>query len=559
MNRKPLENTIAFLLCTTIIVFLFTEILLNLTPPISRDAIIHHLAVPKLWLKHGRIYEIPWAEYAYYPMNIDLLYAFCLYLNNDIAPKFIHLAFGLGTGLLIYFYLKLKFDRNWGLLGMVIFITTPIVIWLSTSAYVDLGMTFFTTASVMAFIKWRDTEYVRFKWLLISSFCMGIAIGSKYNALIAWFIVNLMLMFSYVRDTKKQLGALQYGLIFFIITILVASPWYLKNYFQTGNPFYPLFNSFFKLLHHPPVQEVLHGQAIEKTEQLSFFKMREVLYGESFWDTLLIPIRMFFQGKDISYQYFQGVLNPILAIFSPFILLNKRYGKDKFLFVFFTVIFLFMAYFLTEKQVRYILPVLPFLAIIAAMGIKDLLDKMGERALFASLRFKEKIKSAAKVLVIACVATLLIFNIIYLKYRIEIINPLPYVLGKETKETFLQHHLLHYNAVKFINDTLPDDAIVFTMFLGRRGYYLDRAYKNEASFGMAAIRNMITNADDEEKFLEYIRSMGVTHILMRIDLVNKFLKDNFSKDHIKRFLSLETKYWKKIYENDGYAIWDING
>ena len=559
MNRKPLENTIAFLLCTTIIVFLFTEILLNLTPPISRDAIIHHLAVPKLWLKHGRIYEIPWAEYAYYPMNIDLLYAFCLYLNNDIAPKFIHLAFGLGTGLLIYFYLKLKFNRNWGLLGMAIFITTPIVIWLSTSAYVDLGMTFFTTASVMAFIKWRDTEYVRFKWLLISSFCMGIAIGSKYNALIAWFIVNLMLMFSYVRDTKKQLGALQYGLIFFIITILVASPWYLKNYFQTGNPFYPLFNSFFKLLHHPPVQEVLHGQAIEKTEQLSFFKMREVLYGESFWDTLLIPIRMFFQGKDISYQYFQGVLNPILAIFSPFILLNKRYGKDKFLFVFFTVIFLFMAYFLTAKQVRYILPVLPFLAIIAAMGIKDLLDKMGERTLFASLRFKEKIKSAAKVLVIACVATLLIFNIIYLKYRIKIINPLPYVLGKETKETFLQHHLLHYNAVKFINDTLPDDAIVFTMFLGRRGYYLDRAYKNEASFGMAAIRHMITNADDEEKFLEYIRSMGVTHILMRIDLVNKFLKDNFSKDHIKRFLSLETKYWKKIYENDGYAIWDING
>ena len=559
MNRKPLENTIAFLLCTTIIVFLCTEILLNLTPPISRDAIIHHLAVPKLWLKHGRIYEIPWAEYAYYPMNIDLLYAFCLYLNNDIAPKFIHLAFGLGTGLLIYFYLKLKFDRNWGLLGMAIFITTPIVIWLSTSAYVDLGMTFFTTASVMAFIKWRDTEYVRFKWLLISSFCMGIAIGSKYNALIAWFIVNLMLMFSYVRDTKKQLGALQYGLIFFIITILVASPWYLKNYFQTGNPFYPLFNSFFKLLHHPPVQEVLHGQAIEKTEQLSFFKMREVLYGESFWDTLLIPIRMFFQGKDISYQYFQGVLNPILAIFSPFILLNKRYGKDKFLFVFFTVIFLFMAYFLTEKQVRYILPVLPFLAIIAAMGIKDLLDKMGERTLFASLRLKEKIKSAAKVLVIACVATLLIFNIIYLKYRIETINPLPYVLGKETKETFLQHHLLHYNAVKFINDTLSDDAIVFTMFLGRRGYYLDRAYKNEASFGMAAIRHMITNADDEEKFLEYIRSMGVTHILMRIDLVNKFLKDNFSKDHIKRFLSLETKYWKKIYENDGYAIWDING
>jgi len=557
MNRKPLKNTIAILLCTTIIVFLCAEILLNLTPPISRDALIHHLAVPKLWLKHGRIFEIPWAEYAYYPMNIDLLYAVCLYLNNDIAPKFIHLAFGLGTGLLIYFYLKLRFDRNWGLLGMVIFITTPIVIWLSTTAYVDLGMMFFTTASVIAFIKWRDSEYKKIQWFLISCLAMGFAIGSKYNALIAWFIVNLMLMFSYVRDTKRQLGALQYGLLFFIITILVASPWYLKNYLQTGNPFYPLFNSFFKLLHHPPVQEALHGQAIEKTGRISFFKMREVMYGESFWETLLIPIRMFFQGKDTSYQYFQGSLNPILIIFLPFAFLSKRYGKDKILFVCFTVIFLFMAYFLTAKQVRYILPVLPFLAIIAVMGIKNILDKIRESTLSSSLRFKEKIKSAAKVFIIASVAILLIFNLSYLKYRIETINPFPYVLGKETREAFLKRHLLHYDAVEYMNHYLPDDAIVFTMFLGRRGYYFDRTYKNEPSFGMATIKHMIVDADDEKKFVGYVRSMGVTHILMRTDLVNKYLNDNFSKDNISRLLTLGKKYWKKIYQDDLYTIWDI--
>jgi len=38
------------------------------------------------------------------------------------------------------------------------------------------------------------------------------------------------LMLSYVRDTNKQIGALQYGIMFFIITALVASPWYFKNY-----------------------------------------------------------------------------------------------------------------------------------------------------------------------------------------------------------------------------------------------------------------------------------------------------------------------------------------
>jgi hypothetical protein len=559
MNHNHPENTATLFLCLSIIILLCMETILNLTPPISRDALIHHLAVPKLWLKHGGVYEIPWADFAYYPMNIDLLYALCLYLNHDIAPKFIHLVFGLGIGLIIYLYIKSRYGRNWGLLGMVIFISTPIVIWLSTAAYVDLGMTFFTTGSVMAFIKWRNSKYQDAKWFLLSSLGMGIAAGSKYNALIAGFILNMLLMISVVRDTHKQIAALRYGILFFVITAFVASPWYLKNYLQTGNPFYPLFGGLFKSLNHHSVLEAASRHTIEKTGPISFFKMREVMYGESFWETLLIPIRMFFQGKDASYQYFQGILNPILIIFSPFIFLNKRYGKDKFIFVIFTVFFIFTAFFLTAKQVRYILPVLPFLAIIAVIGIKDLLDKMGERTLFSSLRFGEKIKSIVRVFVFASAAILLILNFIYLKNRTEIINPFPYVLGKETRDAFLKRHLLHYNAVEYINHLLPDDAVVFTMFLGRRGYYFNRAYKNEPSFGMDTIRHMIDNADDENKFIEYVRSLGVTHILMRMDLVNKFLKDNFSMEDINYFLSLEKKYCKKIYENNGYAVWDIQG
>lgn len=557
MNRKTLENTVTFLLCTAIMVFFCTELFLNFTPPISRDALIHHLAVPKLWLNHGGFYEIPWAEYSYYPMYINLSYLVCLYFKNDIAPKFIHLAFGLGTGWLIYLYLKQKFDRNWALLGMAIFITTPVVIWLSTSAYIDLGMTFFTTMSVLTFVKWRDSEYSQLKWLFISSFCMGMAIGSKYNALIAWSIINLILILSYVRDTNKQIGALQYGIMFFVITALVASPWYLKNYLLTGNPFYPLFNSFFQSLNHRPVQDIIHNQLVEKTSRISFFKMREVMYGESFWETLLIPIRMFFQGRDNSYQYFQGALNPILIVFSPFILLNKRYVKDKLLFVLFPVFFVIMAYFLTAKQVRYILPVLPFLAILAIMGIKDLVDKLGEETLFSSFRFDKNIRSAVKIVLFVGILSLLVLNFLYLKKRMDIIKPFQYVIGQETKGAFLKHHLLHYDAVEYINHNLPDDARVFTMFMGRRGYYLDRTYKNEPSFGMSTISHMVTISAKEEKFKEYIQSMDVTHILMRTDLVDNYLKNNFLQEEIKRFMNLLKKYWKMIYERRGYAVWEI--
>lgn len=538
MNQKNLGNIAAVLLCSIVLLFLAVEFILNLTPPISRDALIHHLAVPKLWLKHGGFYEIPWADYSYYPMNINLLYLVCLYFKNDIAPKFIHLGFGLGTGWLIYIYLKQRYDRKWGLLGMVIFITTPIVVWLSTSAYIDLGMTFFSTAGLLAFIKWCDLEFKQIKWLLISSICMGLAIGSKYNALIALLILNLMVMYGYAHYTKRQLTAVKYGLIFLAVAVLIASPWYLKNLLQTGNPFYPLFNSIFQSINHTPVQEILHNEAAQKIGSLGFFQMREVMYGESFWETLLIPLRMFFQGEDNSYRYFQGILNPILILFLPFILLNKENKKDKFLFILFSVFFIIMAYFLTEKQVRYILPVLPFLSIIAVMGIKNLDDKLKPETCFSFLRFRKRSGALSRILLFAAVAILLTFNLSYLKNRVDIIKPFPYIFNQESRDDFLRRHLLHYDAVKYINANLPMNAKVFTVFLGRRGYYLNREYKNEPSFGQNTISRMVNSSISEKKFKEYVRSMNVTHILMRSDLADNYLKNNFSIEEIKRFINL---------------------
>jgi hypothetical protein len=144
-----------------------------------------------------------------------------------------------------------------------------------------------------------------------------------------------------------------------------------------------------------------------------------------------------------------------------------------------------------------------------------------------------------------------------LKDRINTIKPFPYVFGKETRKAFLKRHLLHYDAVEYINTNLSNDATVFTMFLGRRGYYLDRAYKNEPSFGMSTISHMVKSSTHEKKFAEHVRSMNVTHILMRTDLVNNFLRDNFSKEEIKQFFNLKNKFWEKVYENKLYAVWDI--
>ncbi|MEE9118969.1 MAG: hypothetical protein V3U02_10310, partial [Calditrichia bacterium] len=121
----------------TLIIFLLALIssiaILSYVPPVSKDALTHHLAVPKLYLNHGGIYEIPSLEFSYYPMNIDLLYMIPLYLGNDILAKYIHFTFALLTGWLIFDYLKRRINNLSALFGALLFLSIPIIVKLSVT------------------------------------------------------------------------------------------------------------------------------------------------------------------------------------------------------------------------------------------------------------------------------------------------------------------------------------------------------------------------------------------------------------------------------------------
>ncbi len=95
------------------------------------------------------------------------------------------------------------------------------------------------------------------------------------------------------------------------------------------------------------------------------------------------------------------------------------------------------------------------------------------------------------------------------------------------------------------------------MFLGRRGYYLNRPYYHERSFGMNTLSGMVKASADKQDFQKYIQSLGCTHILMRTDLVNKYLYDNHPEKTIFRFLNLVKECWNPIYESNGYVVMEI--
>jgi hypothetical protein len=84
-------HVLKILLSILVVVLIGSILVMDGVPPISRDALTHHLAVPKLYVKHGGMVEIPALAFSYYPMNLDLLYTVPLIFGNDIAPKYVHL------------------------------------------------------------------------------------------------------------------------------------------------------------------------------------------------------------------------------------------------------------------------------------------------------------------------------------------------------------------------------------------------------------------------------------------------------------------------------------
>ncbi len=74
MRFQMSQKVISIGLLVLLFALIASIVVLSAVPPVSKDELVHHLAVPKLYLKHGGMYEIPFMPFSYYPMNLDLLY-----------------------------------------------------------------------------------------------------------------------------------------------------------------------------------------------------------------------------------------------------------------------------------------------------------------------------------------------------------------------------------------------------------------------------------------------------------------------------------------------------
>ena len=187
-------------------VVLLAGLLLVLTPETGKDALIYHLAVPKLYLRHHGFYFIPGNVFAGYPLLGEMHYLLALFIQNDILAKAIHYAVLCGTLLGISLFIRFLMRENgFPALSMLIFVTIPSVFAVSHAAYNDLFVTFFTLAAVYSFLRWsEDNSHI---WLILCAIFSGSAAACKYTALLLAPLGCLGISISIFRQTPGGLRA----------------------------------------------------------------------------------------------------------------------------------------------------------------------------------------------------------------------------------------------------------------------------------------------------------------------------------------------------------------
>jgi intracellular septation protein A len=217
------------------------------------DSLTYHLPMPVNWLKSSRItpFYLPFSDISnsYFPGNGELLYLWVMApFRNDLLVRLVNVGLW-GGGILILYCLNRKLDVPplISLGAALIFGFTPLVLSQATELWLDMtAVTVFLLALVHLFDFARSLRTYDLGMFALSS---GVFLGIKYSGLaylllllLAWGIIVI-----WRRREYTWVRFLFHGLLVAVGVGYLGGYWFLRNFFLTGNPLFPLKVS---ILHH---------------------------------------------------------------------------------------------------------------------------------------------------------------------------------------------------------------------------------------------------------------------------------------------------------------------
>jgi hypothetical protein len=320
----------------------------------------------------------------------------------------------------------------------------------------------------------------------------------------------------------------------------VASPWYFKNWFFTGNPVYPF------------LYEVFGGQYWDNF-RADWYAAGGTGIGWRPSTLLVLPWLLTLGIRDVN--YWDGRTGPLLLLFLPLVvwfgLFYRAADRPRglgLLLIYTLAHFCFwtLGVVWSESlfQSRLLLPGLVGLAPVSGWIWANLVRFDLPR--FSLSRF------ANVAIGITLALTLVDMGLLTLK-----INPLPYLAGLESRDTYLTRRLgAHYAAMQQINEVLPAEAKV--VFLWEpRSYYCQRDCQPDSI--LDEFPHLISQHGSAEAIVWAWREANVTHILVHRSGLNFMVSDSPEAIDTGVLSELETIFFEPVFDVAGaYQLYALN-
>ena len=516
--RLPVESRFERALAIFVGFALTLALLFALMPPTAWDGQVHHLIQARLYIQAGRIAAPPDVVYFNFPSLVEMLFLAGMLLKGDTVTQVIHFGFLLLSLGAVFAFAQRYFNARVAWLATAILVAVPSLLLVATWAYVDVALVCYTFAALYALLVAFDSG--DWRWFALAGAMAGLALGVKYTSAIVPVGLSVLLLLR--RDFN-----IRHWLATFGLCAIFAAPWYLRNLFFMGNPVYPF-------LFGGPFWDSFRANWFGRFGTGLLNTPLGLLTAP--WDATVFGV----EGK-LGYQ---ATIGPLLLILLPLIIFTLR-PKDESskvvisLAAFAAVLYAFWVVGIAESelllQTRLLFPVFPALALLAACAF-DRLDRL-DVPQFSLQRF------SSLVILIALASTAL-------GYAIEFAgdNPLGYLAGTESRESWLARHLGGYHsAAEFINSRLPADAKI--LFLWEpRFYYVNRLVQPDSTVDISPHLQVLypTTAG----MADGLRTAGYTHILINRAGLENLLETHghpVSSGELNTLNELTARYLRQVY------------
>ena len=406
----------------------------SLAPPSAGDATVYHLAAPKAYIEQRRVSFIPhvlWNQ----PFTAEMIYMLGMLLHRDVLASAINNLLAIWMLLSTYALSRHFFSRRVALLATLIFYSIPWVTVLAVSVKSDTAYTLFAVLALLALVQWHESS--KHRWLVLAGVYLGFCAGSKGPGLVFAGAATMALgvhLFSArltVRPWKQHVMAV---VTLGITALVVASPWYVRNWIAAGDPIWP------------SGYNVFHGRYLDEAMARGWTTYRVRLPGFG-WSPLALLLGPW--NYTLRLDEIKGLLMPTPVIFlalAPGLALCWRElperTKQVMKLILLVAMWAYVGWFYTLRETRFLLTIAPILALVSALVIRAALARA----------------SATRWLILTVFGLAQFFNLGFaIIYNQQFF---PVVFGFQDRDTFLQQRISLYSTMQLINEQLPPERRV---------------------------------------------------------------------------------------------------